>query len=81
MNSTVCDECGAPATITIMGMTGRVLIDGVDNNRQAADFCNVHAPLSGSSQPNNCRRVRFVWPTETDKYIPLWDGVIFPVKT
>ena len=58
----VCDECGKPATKSICGMTGRVLIDGVDNNRQAADFCDKHAPDDGERQPHNCVRVQFYWP-------------------
>ncbi len=57
----VCDECGKPATMSITGLTGRVEIDGIDNNLQVADFCDIHAPLSGAVQPTNCQHVRFVW--------------------
>jgi len=46
MNSTVCDECGIPATVTIMGMTGRVLIDDVDNNRQSASGRLLRCPCA-----------------------------------
>lgn len=58
-----CDECEQPATFSIAGMAGRVLIDGVDNNLQAADFCDVHKPKTPEShQPTDCRRVVFYWP-------------------
>jgi hypothetical protein len=57
----ICDECGEPATRSICGMNGRVLIDGKDNNLQAADFCEAHAPREGRHQPHNCQRVRFEW--------------------
>ena len=58
----VCDECGKPATYTIYGMTGRVLIDGIDNNLQAAELCDKHKPRKGKHQPYKCKRVRFYWP-------------------
>lgn len=65
----VCDECGADAVFTISGMTGRVLIDGKDNNLQGADFCEDHQPLDGEHQPHNCKRVRFHWPG-----MPAWNN-------
>jgi len=60
--SRLCDECGEPATVTVSGMTGRVLIDNIDNNMQAADFCIKHAPRENERQPNDCKRVEFCWP-------------------
>jgi hypothetical protein len=66
----VCDECGKSATYSIVGMTGRVLIDGVDNNLQGADFCDEHKPLDGMHQPNNCKHVRFYWAG-----MPEWNTV------
>lgn len=58
----VCDECGERANTTICGMTGRVLIDGIDNNLQGCDLCDKHKPLENVHQPNNCTRVEFYWP-------------------
>jgi hypothetical protein len=58
----VCDECGKPATYVIYGMTGRVLIDDIDNNKQGAAFCDKHRPRNGHIQPNNCEHVKFYWP-------------------
>ena len=59
----ICDECGKPATCSILGMTGRVLIDGVDNNLQGCDLCDDHKPVpEHARQPNNCVHVTFYWP-------------------
>lgn len=59
---TVCDECGSNKNVWwYEAMTGRVLIDGKDNNRQGCDLCEEHMPLKGKHQPNNCKRVRFYW--------------------
>lgn len=64
----VCDECGKPAKGTFGTGTGRVLIDGVDNNLQAADLCKEHWPLDDDPvgedgfQPHNCKRAKFYWP-------------------
>jgi len=61
MMTSVCDECGQPATQHITGMTGRILIDGVDNNLQGADLCEAHAVPEGGHQPVNCVHVKFYW--------------------
>jgi hypothetical protein len=58
----VCDECGSDQNVrSIVGMTGRVLIDGIDNNRQGCDLCEDHYPSAGAHQPHNCKHVRFYW--------------------
>ena len=63
----VCDECGKPAKGTFETGTGRALIDGVDNNRQAVELCEEHWPdvesWAGKDyatwQPRNCVHVTF----------------------
>jgi hypothetical protein len=69
MLQSVCDECGAPSTIAVWGLTGRVLIDGKDNNLQGCDLCDEHRPRPGMRQPHNCQRVRFYWPG-----MPEWNA-------
>lgn len=66
----LCDECGKPATYHAFGMTGRVLIDGIDNNLQSCDLCDDHKPREDSgfpTRPHNCKRVVFYWPEIDDK--------------
>lgn len=66
-----CDECGRvvdPVTKLTTTITGRVLIDGVDNNVQMAILCDDHTPRSWDGltadkwQPHNCQHVKFYWP-------------------
>ncbi len=68
----LCDECGKPigrdGEIFVTG-TGRVLIDGVDNNMQSAALCGKHKPDKmdwypgdyKNWQPRNCTHVSFVY--------------------
>lgn len=57
----VCDECGAPATQFVRGMTGRVIIDGRDCG-QDADLCDEHQTAPDYQwQPQRATRVLFWW--------------------
>jgi len=64
----ICDECGKPAKGTFGTGTGRVIIDGKDNNLQAVHLCKKHWPVKSEwnkkdgTQPHNCKRVSFYWP-------------------
>lgn len=69
----ICDECGAVIAMDqpngfMFLQTGRVIINGVDNNLQSVCLCAEHQPRSWEGlpvpqwQPNNCQRVVFYWP-------------------
>lgn len=61
----VCDECNVPVSefSTYLTGTGRVLINGVDNNRQAVELCDDHKSTEDNPwQPNDCKKVSYFWP-------------------
>lgn len=65
-----CEECGRSSGRMFVTFTGRIEIDGRDNNSQSVSLCEDHYPDVGhwkpgdyqNWQPRNCKRVRFVWP-------------------
>ena len=58
---TICDECRAEDTKPIFLATGHVFKDNKEIG-QSCDLCDAHYPVNVSSQPNNCKRIKFVWP-------------------
>ncbi len=59
---TICDECGAENTKHIHLATGYVWKDDKLLG-QGCDLCDAHYPVNESKQPNNCKKIKFVWPS------------------
>lgn len=68
---TVCDECGEPATWSMIGATFLVKVEGQNERRNEADFCDEHRAREGERQPHNCKRVAF-WYSEDAVFHGNW---------
>ncbi len=64
VSSAICDECGEPATWSMIGATFLVKVEGRDIRQNEADFCDKHKPRKGERQPHNCKRVVFDYPED-----------------
>ena len=62
----VCDECGETTSKTVSLMTGYVYIND-QHHGQSVDLCDKHYPKPRAWQPNDCKRVRFLWPGRKEK--------------
>ncbi len=76
-----CDECGSTNNVQVfLSGTGRVLIDGVDNNQQACMLCADHYPDLNDRihkpawewQPPNCVHVSFYYSKPENWDEPGW---------